>query len=432
MAAIIPHLEHPEETTPLERQFFRCLSGEATFGGAFADGVYCPAPGEVQEKSHQELTAMVYVRDAVERELLGRAFTVEQDKSGRIIFALDGPIGYGPPWNPAASPSAQRFSMLTWTSKMNAPSWSLPAGAPQAGGACPGATGAQSIVPLDTLRKGRAQAAKYVGEGPLAAAVCEHCYATGGQYATGNVQYAQVLRYIWAREAIQRRIATPFGDSTLFVETMSTAIANANFKLDGGRATADDDGEGGGALPREPSGRRFFRIHDSGDFFSIEYLRQWKAVAERFPDVTFWAPSRVWAAGDNWIRAVNEINAPRPGSANNLVIRPSAYYVDGHAPRQLGAGWAAGTTVVDIRHDGGPLPAWREFVEAKERTRMPVAATADGHDHRYQWSCRAYSSGSKNQCRSAVAPPGFGDPTTGRGCRVCWLMPEVEVNYHPH
>jgi hypothetical protein len=423
MAAIIPGQEDQKNVPELTARFYRCVgNAEGLNGPGLAAEAYCPSPQEVEMRSHQELFAMTYVRDAVERDLLGRSFTVQQEKNGEVKMVLDGPIGAGPPWNPSATPNAQSFSMLAWTSKMQAPSWSLPAGAPQMGGACPGATGGQSIVPLATLRKGRDLVAKYVENMPLGAAICESCYATGGQYGTGNVQYAQVLRFIWARQAIQEQM----GSSTAFVETMTAAIANADFKLAGGKVQAGEDRK----VPPEPSGRRFFRLHDSGDFFSIPYLEQWKAVCERFPDITFWAPSRVWAAGSKWVDAVNEINRPRGGKPSNLVIRPSAFYVNGHAPRKLGPGWASGSTVVDIKVDGGPPPDWKAHVERVEGHTMPVSG--NGPDERFQWSCRAYSSGSTKTCRSAAAPPGMGDPDTGRGCRVCWIMPDVEVNYHPH
>jgi hypothetical protein len=272
-----------------------------------------------------------------------------------------------------------------------------------------------------------------------------NCYATGGQYGTGNVQYAQALRFIWARQAINEPAVGPDGrPSTLFIETMVAAISGANFRLEGGGVakkdleTDDADAEKPGEvrLPPEASGRRFFRIHDSGDFFTPEYLRQWKVVCERLPDITFWAPSRVWAAGGAWTDLVNQVNAPRAGSANNLIIRPSAFLVDGPSPTHLAprsgaaSGWVAGTTVVSFEDDGGPPAEVVAYVEGLEGRPMKMLGTVRP-DPRYDWSCRAYSTGSTKTCRNAVAPPGHGGED-GKGCRVCWDVPQAIVNYHPH
>jgi hypothetical protein len=520
---------------------------------------------------------MVWVRNAVEQSLAGKSFVVSQgyvNKHGTLVDAkgvylqLDQPVGEGPAWNSNASPDAKNFSLLTWTSKMNCPSWSLPAGAPDIGGACPGATGGQSVVidgslvpaqrlvsdvtrrPVDMSRSicqtcvtgdarvfvrgrwlvridelvdagefevwsgvdWRLTSAVFQGVRPTVAirtswgamirvtpdhkimtkddgmvaaedlepgdclvfqppsegsvvadrhgmprvesvtplpsaetvydlvnvgperqfvangVTISNCYAFGGRYGTGLVQYAQGLRFIWARRAMLEPVMGPYGMSTLFIETMVAAIQGASFFLEGGRARGGD-GEGEQRLPPEPSGRRFFRIHDSGDFFAPEYFRQWKAVCDRLPDIMFWAPSRVWAAGRKWIALVNEVNAPSPRSANNLVIRPSAYEIDQPAPAHLGPGWAAGSTVISYEGDRGPTLELVKYVESIEG--KPMKMLGGGPDQRYNWGCRAYSTGSTHTCRNAVAPPGMGGQD-GRGCRACWVAPSAVVNYHPH
>lgn len=40
------------------------------------------------------------------------------------------------------------------------------------------------------------------------------------------------------------------------------------------------------------NGRKEFRIHWDGDFFSADYARAWAAVIREFPDVQFWAYTR--------------------------------------------------------------------------------------------------------------------------------------------
>ena len=206
-----------------------------------------------------------------------------------------------------------------------------------------------------------------------------NCYATGGQYSTGQVQFAQLLRFLWSRQAISFNVQGPFGPSTAFVETMVYAINAADYRLDGGTVK----GEGAEAtqdLPPEPTGRRFFRIHDSGDFFEEEYLRQWKMIADRLPDITFWAPSRIWAT--SWgIDAVNSINSePR-----NFVIRPSAYEVNEPGPVDLGPGWAGPTTVIAVQQNLGMTPEREQYVSSIEHKSAPRGGT----DPRYTWDCVA-------------------------------------------
>lgn len=432
MAAILPHLEQPDETTPVEEAYFDCtgpLSGLGEAEGA------CPTTEVVIADSHAGLITLAYVRDAVYQLLNGRSFTVQagtaDGKDSRNVYLiLDKEVGPGPAWNPTTDASIGQFKLLSWTSKMNTPSWSLPAGAPVVGGACPGAVAGQSIVQNAQMEK----ADKFVNIGlgrpvntpvNLPNAICQHCYATGGQYSTSNVQYAQILRYMWTWRAIREPAVAPDGsESTAFVETMVYAIQNANYRVDGGKVSEDkSSGEQNQSLPPEPSRRRFFRLHDSGDFFSPEYLAQWKQIADRCPDITFWAPSRIWATA--WgIEAVERIN----GDARNLIIRPSAYEV-GDAGPVLGAGWASATTVIRVKDNAGMAPELEQHVASIESKTEPRAGT----DDRYDWDCRAYATDDKKAtCRKAVAPPGMGDPKTGKGCRACWLLPQLRVNYSLH
>lgn len=46
---------------------------------------------------------------------------------------------------------------------------------------------------------------------------------------------------------------------------------------------------------RATLGRTAVRIHSSGDFFSIDYVRFWLAIASQEPTVAFWAYTRSWA-----------------------------------------------------------------------------------------------------------------------------------------
>jgi hypothetical protein len=401
---------------------------------------------EAISQQHAALVTMAWIRRSVYQALVGRSYRVQaRDKDGAnprdVYIILDGPAalpdGFDEddprfpvaPWSPASSPNAQQFSLLSWTTKMGAPSFSLPAGAIIMGGSCPGANAAQSIVPVETLRGAARNVARVLGRPVrLQQAICSHCYAEGGQYATGGVQFTQVMRYIWTRDALtvdidelqesqrqrQRRASTlwsPFVPGTTrfhgqepppgvrnWIAAMTYAIANARYLLDGGKhpdSPVDYD-------PEAHEGR-FFRIHDSGDFFAPGYLWMWKQVAEAFPDIVFWAPTRYWATGKG-VEHVNAINAPRDDSPNNLTIRPSAYHINEPPPRNLGPGWSAGATA---------------FSENEKDA---------GAGHGWQWDCGAYAVDDPHvTCRAAIDPI-----LETRGCRACWLLRDQEVNYTLH
>lgn len=418
MAAIIPHLEVPGEISDIERAYDVCVG---SLSGLGEEHPACPAPDAVLADAHAGLLGMAFVRAGVEQGLLGKSFVAKAGNlSGKdtrhVYLVLDSPIGPGPAWNPTTNPNVQQYELLSWTSKMNTPSWSLPAGAPEVGGACPGAVAGQSVVGEDRLIAAQKLVRKITSKAVnLPQAVCQHCYATGGQYSTGQVQFAQILRYLWARQAIDLPATAPDGSpSTVFVETMVYAIHNDDYHLNGGPKGA----------PPEASGRRFFRLHDSGDFFSKKYLEQWKQIANRLPDITFWAPSRIWAT--SWgVDAVNEINNP-PG---NLIIRPSAYEVNEHGPSDLGPGWAAASTVIAGPAFLGMSPDREQYVYSISQ-KVPMRTS--GPDPRATWNCQAYSTDdAKHTCRKAVAPPGLGGPD-GKGCRACWLAPNEIINYTLH
>lgn len=223
-----------------------------------------------------------------------------------------------------------------------------------------------------------------------------NCYAEGGQYSTGQVQFAQVLRYAWTKQAI--------ADGS-FVDVMDWAVKNADFMLDGGwekiETTDPETGETRKERQRvdpervEHDGTRglYFRLHDSGDYWSMPYIAAWREIADRNPDITFWSPSRVWAVR-SLREAVNVYNTP----VRNLIIRPSAYHINEPPPSvdELGTGWSAGSC-------------------AFKDTKKPSQESRLGPNDPYQWDCQAYQTDNdKVTCRGAMAPDGQ------KGCRACW------------
>lgn len=63
------------------------------------------------------------------------------------------------------------------------------------------------------------------------------------------------------------------------------------------------------------------RIHESGDFYSPEYVAKWRQVAEMFPAVTFYAYTKRLGAGDGIAAALRDFAA-----LPNVVIIDSLQY----------------------------------------------------------------------------------------------------------
>ncbi len=121
----------------------------------------------------------------------------------------------------------QQTTLLTNTSAMACPSWSLPAGY-----SCPGATKEED-------------------------SPCGHCYASLGMYLLGSTARAQWIRFEWTRECLK----TADGRRE-WIATITDAI----------RAT----------------GAQYFRWHDSGDLFSPAYVKAVAEVCRLTPGVRHW------------------------------------------------------------------------------------------------------------------------------------------------
>lgn len=237
----------------------------------------------------------------------------------------------------------EHIPIFTATSKMACPSFSLPAGTK--GGSCP---------------------ASALGE-KEPDFICYGCYATSGNYHYFNVKAPQMIRLEWVRRMIK-------GKSEKFINAMVAAIQQYNSVPRKARALQ----KGMGGIPQS---QEYFRIHDSGDFFTKKYFNTWCRIAEALPDIQFWAPVRVWALPKgNWDKSL--ATAPE-----NLIIRPSALHFNEEPPYINGC--AGGTSVC---------------IEGRKKIGT--------------YQCPAYTYEEKT-CASAH-------------CRVCWDNPDTEVNYPPH
>lgn len=207
--------------------------------------------------------------------------------------------------------------------------------------------------------------------------ICGSCYANpnalkewangtkqsrrAGTYGNRSVQMAQAERYEWT----QRCLMTADGRD-YWVAYMTAAIAFYQTK-------------------RSKYDYRYFRIHDSGDMFSREYVEMWARVATNLPGVRFWAPTRSWNVDKPGLSLLARARILRTSDAlrelaslPNVTVRPSALWFDFPAPHITGL--HAGT---GARRTG--------------------------------WTCPSHANG--NTCGT---------------CRTCWIDKETEVYYHVH
>lgn len=91
--------------------------------------------------------------------------------------------------------------------------------------------------------------------------------------------------------------------------------------------------------------KKYFRIHDSGDFFSPEYVKEWILIAKNLPDVRFWAPTKAWQVPEILAELLELAKLP------NVTIRPSSVGMDEEPPTIKGLD--AGSGVKDKSNPNG-------------------------------------------------------------------------------
>jgi hypothetical protein len=125
---------------------------------------------------------------------------------------------------------------------------------------------------------------------PVKNSVCSKCYAMKGFYVFKNV-----------KNALEKRLNSI--THPLWVEAMTLLIET-----------------------KEKSG--YFRFHDSGDIQSEAHLDKICQIAKNLKNIKFWLPTREFAIVSNYIKNGNKI-------PSNLIIRFSAYMIDGLIPTKL-------------------------------------------------------------------------------------------------
>jgi hypothetical protein len=297
---------------------------------------------------------------------------IEEKVEGGPYIRLD------PPWPmkmnksksyPTGVKNITGVSFFTWTSKMSAPSFSLPAGPMNVGGTCPAA-----------VRQAVEKSGQYkVVHEPIPAAAqytCDKCYAGKSNYLLYKmVSIAQTVRRLWVDRWLRH-------GWTSLAQRLTEAIASLQ---DPGVEEV---------LKRKAVSNRYFRIHDAGDLHTPDYYLAWRETAFNLPDVRFWAPTRQWVF-DKWRRLFENYPAPE-----NLSLRPSSLFFGARPP--VVPGMDAGTTAAE-----GTRDQWYNFGG------MEV------------WNCPAYAA-DEHSCATAQNPDG------GTECRTCWVHKGTPVNYLAH
>jgi hypothetical protein len=128
----------------------------------------------------------------------------------------------------------------------------------------------------------------------------------------------------------------------------------------------------------------YFRVHDSGDMFSVAYAACWLEVCRQLPEVRFWIPTRAWQQPSGPLPVFDPLlNTLRQLAAlPNVTVRPSTLNFGDQAPAVAG---------------------------------LHAGSTAAMADTLRAYQCPAYENG--NQCGN---------------CRACWDRKDVAVAYRKH
>lgn len=294
------------------------------------------------------------------------------------------------------SMKARKASLFTWTTKMSCASFSVPAGPNRYGGTCMASQestvareGSYKRYSMDLEKRGAdidyTYTTKQGRESEKSISqqyICDVCYAGKGSYRMYiNSSINQVAHRAWADARIK--------DGT-FVSSIVKAISFLYTSKAMGRE-----------LATRLVSNKYFRIHDSGDFWSKEYYLAWREICQSALEaglpIKFWAPTRQWVFKD-WIQMFRDNPPPK-----NLALRPSALFL-GSPPPEVPVLKAGGTTSYPDTWIDPPSYASPKKV----------------------WPCPAMNATGDKSCINAPNPQG------GLGCRTCWDKPQIPVNYSTH
>ena len=191
------------------------------------------------------------------------------------------------------------FPLLSWTSAMQCWSFSLPAGKE---GSCP-------------------------MEDKSPNSICSFCYAQTGYYCYDIVRQTQWRRFLWLRWGL--RELGPAAVASVFIH----------------------------AIRKEASKKKltYFRIHDSGDFFSVPYIIMWGRVIDALPNVLFMIPTRAWT-----LPKLDEALRSSLGQLNAVLI-PSARHFNDLPPDLPGYDRGSSAITPDQLTRGPEQKTWKGY-----------------------------------------------------------------------
>jgi len=199
---------------------------------------------------------------------------------------------------------------------------------------------------------------------------CNDCYAQKGSYLRWSTAVAQKQRTNWTISTLN----TPEG-KTEWLLVMKRAIK---------WATKDRK------VP-------YFRIHDSGDFFSDTYIECWIEIVKEFPDVLFWSPTSAYPE-DSHENATEVLESMMPllkefAAQPNVILRGSCREVGLHKTIHVD-GFAASTGIITKK----------QIVEEQDYIKLFGIHVCPSHEN-------------DNMCAS---------------CTHCWTEPTKETYYIKH
>lgn len=238
-----------------------------------------------------------------------------------------------------------RSGLFTANSKTRSPSWSMPTGP-----CCP-----RVFKPVHEMIQKLKDEEGIVDPQVLVKRLmkkipkkCWGCYAKINNYAYAEPTQAQLRRYKWfsssedshvidtldkAIKKAGREVCETHEHTTKKVDGKVVKRPNRNFK----NCTFKP------GVPPE-----YVRLFDSGDFHDARAIRIWNQVAQRNPDIKFWAPTSTYIApGDKPDAHQKEMHEElvKLNELPNVAVRPSGFSSNEATPDVPGL--AAGASIVD-------------------------------------------------------------------------------------
>lgn len=160
--------------------------------------------------------------------------------------------------------------------------------------------------------------------------ICSSCYACKGFYQFANTKAALQKKADFVLSSLRK------DNGETFVNEISKQIKQKYFDKNGNKKELKN------------VNTNLFRVHDSGDLFSVKYINAWKKICSNFPSIKFWFPTREYIR-ESQLDALKDL-----ASLPNVVIKPSALYIDEKAPKieGLDSGTAVYSCAEKAKQDG--------------------------------------------------------------------------------